>query len=391
MRVKKITVKNIKSISDLSADFNGCTAIVTGGNNKGKTTLLRSFVDRMRGLKSKDIVKKGETDGVCEYELTDWSKFTWKVDDSGKEKITFITKDGIEIKTWVIKELSNRIFWQGFDIDKFLTSTPKKQKTELQKLLGIDMTQLEEEYKDLYDKRTQANTIYKTESAKDTNLQECSANGANELGKLEKQYELTLEKNNKIKVIIAKLDYKKEELELLKTRIEELETDIKKGEEYIKKNKIADTSKLVEDIAEAKEQYAIFNENQKVLAQRDVIEKAKEKWEELDFNVKENEAKRFEIMKSANIPEGFELTDDGLKYNGFELDKGQLSSSAVYIASLKLASLGLGELKTVCFDASYLDKNSLMEVQDWAEKQGLQLLIERPDFDWGEIKYEIIE
>jgi hypothetical protein len=38
-----------------------------------------------------------------------------------------------------------------------------------------------------------------------------------------------------------------------------------------------------------------------------------------------------------------------------------------------------------------LDKNTLAEIQTWANENDLQLLIERPDFDGGEIKYTLIE
>jgi hypothetical protein len=43
------------------------------------------------------------------------------------------------------------------------------------------------------------------------------------------------------------------------------------------------------------------------------------------------------------------------------------------------------------FDASFLDNNSLREVQEWAESKDLQLLIERPDMEGGDITYEIIQ
>ena len=42
------------------------------------------------------------------------------------------------------------------------------------------------------------------------------------------------------------------------------------------------------------------------------------------------------------------------------------------------------------FDASFLDKNSLAEIQLWANENDLQLLIERPDYDGGDIQYKII-
>lgn len=37
-KVKRITVTNLKAIGEMTADFNGCTAIISAGNNKGKTS-----------------------------------------------------------------------------------------------------------------------------------------------------------------------------------------------------------------------------------------------------------------------------------------------------------------------------------------------------------------
>ena len=53
--------------------------------------------------------------------------------------------------------------------------------------------------------------------------------------------------------------------------------------------------------------------------------------------------------------------------------------------------MNVGEVRTLFFDASYLDKNSLAEIQQWANSEDLQLLIERPDFDGGEITYQLTE
>lgn len=35
----------------MEADFKGCSAIVTGGNNKGKTSFLKGIVDRIRFIR----------------------------------------------------------------------------------------------------------------------------------------------------------------------------------------------------------------------------------------------------------------------------------------------------------------------------------------------------
>lgn len=46
-KIQTITISNFKAISDLTADFKGMTAIITGGNNKGKTSFLHGIPDRM--------------------------------------------------------------------------------------------------------------------------------------------------------------------------------------------------------------------------------------------------------------------------------------------------------------------------------------------------------
>jgi hypothetical protein len=96
------------------------------------------------------------------------------------------------------------------------------------------------------------------------------------------------------------------------------------------------------------------------------------------------------MINNANIPEEFEFTDEGVKYQGLPLQSNQISSSGKYIAALKLGSMVMGDVKAMYFDASFLDKNSLAKVQEWADKNDYQLLIERPDFEGGEIRYEIV-
>src|SRR5690242_4501012 len=102
-KVKQITVSNLKALSDLSIDFNGATAIITGKNNSGKSSFLRSLPDRIRGIKPDVILKFGEHEGYAEWELTTGEKFIWTFDISGRERLSFISSDNI--KTSVTKEI----------------------------------------------------------------------------------------------------------------------------------------------------------------------------------------------------------------------------------------------------------------------------------------------
>ena len=112
--------------------------------------------------------------------------------------------------------------------------------------------------------------------------------------------------------------------------------------------------------------------------------------ENADKLVKDIEQEKKDMINSANIPPEFEFGDDGILYKGLPLSNNQMSSSSKYIASLKLGAMALGEVKAMHFDASFLDRENLEKVQAWADENDLQLLIERPDFDGGEIEYQII-
>ena len=120
-------------------------------------------------------------------------------------------------------------------------------------------------------------------------------------------------------------------------------------------------------------------------------EVAQETAKQADELVKSIEAERKKMIAGANFPEGVAMTPDGLTINGFPLDETQISLSTKYITALKIGAMALGEVKTLYFDASPLDRRSLEEIEAWGNKNDYQLLIEKPDFEGGEIKYELIE
>lgn len=407
-KIKKITVSNLKAAASVTADFNGCTAIITGGNNKGKSSFLKSLPDRIRGIKPDVVLKHGESEGFAELELTSGEKFIWTFDNKSKagEKLTFITKDNI--KTSVSREISQRFFPQAFDIDKFLNKGPKDQKEILQKTIGIDLSSIELKYKSAYDDRTYKNKVLAAENAKALPVDESIsadhkpvAGLQAELAGIESYNENRDRVTRGVKERKDQIVSNNTEIELLEARIKVLkennaatEKQIKEGDEWLKKNPEKD-EKVVAELQKSLNEINEYNKkvdlNNKAVEQKKAIETAENEARIADELVKSIEREKTELIKTAKLPEGFDFTDDGITYNGFALTKEQLSSSSVYIGALKLASMNIGQVKTLHFDASHLDKNSLSEIESWAKENDLQLLIERPDFDGGEIRYELIE
>lgn len=399
MKVKSISIKNIKAIDEKVVEFNGCTAIITWWNNKWKSTLLRSLPDRIRGLKPDQIVKIWETDWRVEWKLTDWSTIVRTVTEEWKEKFSYILENGLEIKDSVISFLQSKYFGEWFDIDKFLLATPKTQKDMVQKLIGKWFDEIDAEYKEAFSFRAEKNSILKNEKAKVTESD--FAEGPVELKDIKTIQALITDWNErnqdynlldqKSVWLQASIDRNKKEIERLQNEIALLEGQKNGVDEKLKSTEKVDVVKLEAELNEAIQFNQKASEHNNSLKQFDVIKQAEAEAKEADEKLQEIEARRQELRKEANLPEWFTFEDEGILYNGLPLNKEQLSSSSVYIASLKLASMKLWALQTLVFDASFLDRKSLEEVEKRAEANWYQLLIERPDFDGWEIEYQLIQ
>lgn len=442
-KIKRITVSNLKAVSQMSADFNGCTAIITGGNNKGKTSFLRSLFDRVRGVKPDAVLKQGETEGFAEAELTTGEKLKWEFNDKGKgfkEKLTYISDK--DIKSPLTVELRTKFLPDIFDVDKFLQDAPAKQKKTLQQLVGIDFADVDARYKSAYDARESKNRRAHEEKilleglsvppkVDPVDLNELTNKKSSLRDELNKQYLANKSHNEQLRndwrklcndmlfdvdtfngiqnekaQIVARanqalsdlriLGYEGNEvyefIEVAKSSVEPLKTYIEPPQpDYIEE--IPDRSELDaidQQILDATKTNEAAKLHTDYLSQKQKTETAKSQAEEADTLVKSIEKERMDLIKSAKMPEGFGFVDDGITYNGLSFTREQLSSSGIYIAALKLAAMTLGEVKALHFDASFLDKNSLGEIEKWAESEDLQLLIERPDFEGGEIEYQLL-
>lgn len=440
-KIKTITLKNFKAIAEQNASFNGCSAIITAGNNKGKTSFLRGIVDRIRFIRPEVKVRQGEKEGSGELELTDGSKFVWKFDDGKKDTLQFITHDGS--KKSVTRELGARFFPTVFDIDKFLSLTPQKQTEELQKILGIDFSDINARYKTAYDERTEAKREYESQKAKlesmgevpevmPVDLTELQSKKAGERMRLNVLYESNVRTNQTTRKAweqecrrideecqvfneaeAAKSQKCNDAIEALSileccgyngrevaTFIDELKSSIQphKTPEFPKEPTYIAERPDDAELQEIDNQIITASEtNQKAMQytafvnQKKHVEDCKSIAMKHHENVQDIEAERAKMIESVQMPKGIEITPDGITVDGLPLDRNQISTSKLYCSALRIASMNLGEVRTLYFDASFLDKNTLSEIEQWASANDLQLLIERPDFDGGEITYTLIE
>lgn len=440
---KKIKFTNFKAIGELEADFNGCTAIITAGNDKGKTSFLKGMVDRIRFIRPDVPVKKGEKSGRGELHLDTGEKFIWEFDVEGKDKIFYVDQN--QVKQSLTKELGKEFFPPAFDVDRFLQGSPKEQIKELQKVAGVDFTEIEERYKKAYDLRTSKNADAEKFHVKLSQMLKVPFVEFVDLNELQEKKEAirlklnTLYKENKAhnEKLRAEWNEKKEAInkevidhntkqltnkQNYKTAIEAANTLSLLGFESVDiglflkalsqkvlepknaEDLYPEEPKYTEEMPDASEMTEI---DAKILAAsqinveaqkyKDYIEYkqktdlAKIEAEEANEAVKQIEAERKRMIEAANFPDGVSFDFNGVTVDGYPFDKNQISTSKLYTTALKIAAMNLGEVKTIYFDASYLDNVTLKSIEDWAQSHKLQLLIERPALDGGDITYELIE
>ncbi len=439
-KIQTIHIQNFKAIEDLEMNFNGSTAIVTGANNSGKSSFLRGIVDRIRFIRPDIPVRQGEKEGKGELTLTTGERFVWEFSTEGKDKLTYITEQG---RKSVTRELGEQFFKKTFDIDKFLESSPKQQVKQLQLLVGLDFTDLEKRYEAAYNIRTERNReaeIYhvklekmmKVDRVVSVNIDSLKAKKKEEADRLNGLYLDAKQKNQKTRsawehqkgVIDVECNTSNQLRELARNTyiscqealkvlqlagftggaefLEELAAKIKPillasdlyppEPTYIEE--MPDKTEMEKIDAELLAASETNAQAQKYMDYQDYkrqTEEARAFADEADLIVKGIEFERSQMIAGAKFPEGITITTEGIMIDGFPLSKDQLSTSKLYCSALRIAAMNLGEVRSLYFEASFLDKNTLSEINTWAEQNDLQLMLEMVDRDGGEIEYHLIE
>ena len=426
-KISKITADNYKAIISQTVELNGCSVIVTAKNDSGKTSLLRGLIDRFRSIIPEFPVNKNADKGTYTMELTNGEKLEWRFSEKS-EQINLYTSSGLKITSGVVSFLSEKYFGKQFSINDFLRKSEAEKIKYIISLLGVDVSEIDKEYKRLYDERTGLNRDLKNEKGK--SLQEPEKLEKPDTQSLKNELQIAKDKNNALlgkwendnRIYQENIFLFNEEQRKLNTRYEEAQKlikdtealidrfvefgidvsknlsnainalkDIKVGQDLkyitnLDKPKLLNIDEIQEKINNANRQEILFNNYERdkasFVAWSKSISDIQEKIDNVNKEMEALKTKKEEIFKNANIPEEFKITEEGqLLYNDLPLTEAQISTSGLYIAALKLGKLGLGQLKAMHFEASALDKDNLEKVLEWATKEDLQLLIERPDYE----------
>lgn len=397
MKVESLIIKNFKAIKDEQIEINGKNVYVMSKNGKGKSSFIDSVFKLLtnKNLPPEPLNKDADL-GMIEINMGDYIAGC-KITDQ-KMDLYVQTAEGVKVNKAPRTFLDEKVGVIDFDINKFLKDPASKQIEQIKKFAGIDFTKLDQEYKEVFAKRTDSNSRKKDLTAKlkpydKTKVQKIDLTKLNE--DLTKAREQNKDYND---VKIRKQDREKRIVEIDKL-IKEL-TDEKNdlsNKINLAQTWLSENDEIPIDLMEQEFENAIKH-NEEVLENQKMFEIDQELNAEIITNdllnkrLDEIAAEKERIIKASKMPvPGLSFNDEGLLYNGLPLDTNQINTAELIIIGLQLNLALIKDVRIARFDASLLDYENIQRVEDWAKENDLQLFVEIVDRDADSLRIEVKE
>ncbi len=397
MKIIEMKAENIQRLKAVNITPGESNVIVIGGRNgQGKTSLLDAIWMALGGKRaeSEKPVRDGEEKGVIELVLDDDYVIRKVIKANGSSELEIKTKKGLKYPSpqRLLEGFSAKF---AFDPLKFKSLEPKEQTKLLKELVGLDFTDLEKEYKEVYEARTKLNGGI--ESYKRTLELAAPLPENMELIDLEQVHtKLALAKKEKarqdeIKAQAESRMYKvnilKEQLNVAKAKVRELEQLIETGlEDYNELFSQIEPELLVEDstlkdLEIAYEEAKLHNVevaagNKRVMVQNELTD-MEARTEAMTNRLQEIKQESENRISSAKFPiDGLGLVDGKVVYGTIPFS--QLSGAEQLRISVAIGCALNPALRVMLIrDGSLLDLENLELLKQLATENDAQIWLER--------------
>lgn len=395
MKVLKFEIENYKALAGKHEILpEGSSFFLVGANGEGKTSAGRVLIDLLTKNYPSKPVTEGEHEGFVEITFDDGSQILAKYEDGKKPKMSFITSDGMKVAT--PKDFYEKMTGKGmtFSIDQFLSLAPKPRRAMLEQIVGVDLSRLNWAEESLMDDAKELRSKVKNQKARVKPFEAMLAREeVVDVKELSQKIADARAKNREQERLEQDITEMKERVVQARQRLEELESRLVDLE--AKEIEVVDDFELSvweSDLDEAAEKNQKIQHAKLMLEEQQKVESFENDLKDVEEKIKETRQSKEDEIKKKPIPADgleFDPDGDGLLLNGLPFEDAQIATSAKMIAGLQIAESQLGEIRYLHFDAAILDKENAMKVLEWAEKRDLQLCIERPLWDGGELTMEV--
>lgn len=406
MRIVSFTLENIKTLVGLNTfEPDGKSFFLFGSNGKGKTTAGAMLMHLLTRKFPNKIITEGKDEGKCEFTLDDGSILIGYFNPLHAPSLTFIDPSGKKFKS--PKSIFDRLYGPGmtFDIDKFLALQPMPRRKMLEDILGVDMTNHNEDEKALIEDRKEINAKVRDQEARcepydrklveldDVNLTEVVARiETNEKRQLALSTQEILVDGSKASVKLFEDALKEYTVKLEDAQVKAAvdASRLSQIKNYLEDN---DVEGKIKDDRELIDNATAIVQAKRLKIEHDKLKEYREEQETANEAVKTARNQKDAYLMSNPIPaEGLEWGEDGdLLFCGLPFDADQVATSSRVICGIQIASKMLGDINFIHFDGSILDKANSLAVMEWAEANDLQLGVEHASWGDTELTLEIFD
>jgi len=398
MKIQGFSIKNYKRIKSVEMKPEGALIVIGGENGQGKSSILESFMATIggKGQQCNLPVRDGEVKAEMAWTFDDL-KAALIIKKNGERKLTLTNEQGVisQAQTY-LDRLYNK---QLFNPLKFLEETPKKQLETLKQLVGIDFTELDEEYNSLYEERTVTNRGVKEYTAKldmtERHLgvpdEEVSVNDL--MVELDAALANNTDIRNKKKSLEGKYSIQNEwqyEIERLEQRLEDdkqhiaaIQKEIIDAESFLDKMMPSDEDTIRQNINDCTDTNRKVRENKERFQLKVNLNNEQVLADDLTSRLERITTEKQRLLKEADFPvEGLSFDSEEIIFNGLpfsqESASGQRKVAVSMAFKLLKPPIGSEYINVVLIkDSPYLDDKSLAELECVANQNDGQILLEK--------------
>lgn len=385
-KIIRLECENVKRLKAIEISPDGNMVIIGGQNAQGKSSVLDSIEYCLRGGKSLPprTLRDGQDKGYVVIE-TEHLVIKRTFTAAGNSSLVVCNRQNnlkLNSPQAILDKLAGEL---TFDPLGFSRMKPVEQKKILQKLLGLDFTEVDSKRANLYAERTMA-----AREEKNLNSRFASApyhadapEKEESASKLAEKLKVMQESNNCRSNLEIEMGGMAEELAEMEAELAELTQRIKTGEEELAKKKKMLDEAIVYDTSEVTSKLsAIDMLNAKVRANKehdklkDELDKKHGEVIALNEAIESIDIDKADTIARAEMPiAGLAFDDNGVTFNGVPFE--QCSSAEQLKVSCAMGISLAPELKIMLIrDGSLLDESSLRVVREMAEKSGSQVWME---------------
>lgn len=383
IELKSSNIKKIKAV-ELQLDDKQNLVLITGRNGQGKTSLIDSIWYALGGKKAAQDkpIRDGEEKGEIIIDLDGYIITRTFTDKGSYLKVT--NKEGAaysnpqEFLDFIIGNLS-------FDPLAFSRLDARKQVSELTKVVGLDLSGLDEKKKKLTEDRVivgregKSLAQHSEEHIKNAGMLKDEKEVS--VAELSKQLEKENAKHNAYinaqnQMVNTKLDIEncKNQIVKLQNSIKVLENDIKEREK-IEDTKI-DITELKTQIDSAETVNSKIREAKRVLEDAVKVSAKKKEYIDLTDKIKAVDEDKAKKLSEAKMPvKGLSWEEDKVLYN--KIPYNQISAAEQLRVSMAIAMASNPKLKVILIrDGSLLDKDNMKVIGEMAQDKDFQVWLE---------------